>query len=110
MILGPLLRLPRNPFLLGYFGLWSLWSARFFAKTAFKEEKTRGMFAGLAAHSTLELEDPLTASFGLVLGLTAQAVGWPLPRGGSPENRGRAGMSSEIVGRRNCDEFARREH
>jgi phytoene dehydrogenase-like protein len=26
---------------------------------------------------------PLTASFGLVLGLLAHAVGWPIPRGGS---------------------------
>lgn len=83
MILGPLLKLPRNPFLLGYFGVWAIWSARFFARTLFRQEKTRGLFAGLAAHSTLPLEDPLTASFGMVLGLTAHAVGWPLPRGGS---------------------------
>jgi phytoene dehydrogenase-like protein len=83
MILGPLLRFPRNPFLLGYFGVWALWSAKFFARTVFREEKTRGLFAGLAAHSTLALEEPLTASFAMVLGLTAQAVGWPLPRGGS---------------------------
>jgi phytoene dehydrogenase-like protein len=83
MILGPLLRFPRNPFVLGYFGVWALWSAKFFARKMFREEKTRGLFAGLAAHSTLALEEPLTASFGMVLGLTAQAVGWPLPRGGS---------------------------
>lgn len=83
MILGSLLRFPRNPFLLGYFGVWAIWSAKFFVRTLFRQEKTRGLFAGLAAHSTLALEEPLTASFGLVLGLTAQAVGWPLPRGGS---------------------------
>ncbi len=83
MILGPLVRFPRNPFLLGYFGLWAVWSARFFARRLFREEKTRGLFAGLAAHSILQLEEPLTASFGLVLGLTAHAVGWALPRGGS---------------------------
>jgi phytoene dehydrogenase-like protein len=83
MLLGPLVRFPRNPFLLGYFGVWAVWAAKFFARRVFREEKTRGLFAGLAAHSTLALEEPLTASFGLVLGLTAQAVGWPLPRGGS---------------------------
>lgn len=83
MLLGPLVKIPRNPFLLGYFGLWAIWSAKFFARTLFQEEKTRGLFAGLAAHSTLALEEPLTASFGMVLGLTAHAVGWPLPRGGS---------------------------
>ncbi len=83
MILGSLLRFPRNPFLLGYFGVWALWSAQFFARRLFREEKTRGLFAGLAAHSTLPLEAPFTASFGMVLALTAHAVGWPLPRGGS---------------------------
>jgi phytoene dehydrogenase-like protein len=83
MLLGPLLKFPRHPFLLGYFGVWALWSAKFFARTVFREEKTRGLFAGLAAHSTLALEEPLTASFAMVLGLTAQAVGWPLPRSGS---------------------------
>lgn len=83
MILGPLLRFPRSPFLLAYFGAWAIWSAKFFARRLFKQEKTRGLFAGLAAHSFLSLEEPLTASFGLVLGLAAHAVGWPLPRGGS---------------------------
>lgn len=83
MLMGPLLRIPRNPFLLGYFGMGAIWSANFFARRAFREEKTRGLFAGLAAHSTLPLQEPLTASFGMVLGLTAHAVGWPLPRGGS---------------------------
>ena len=83
MILGPLLKFPRNPFLLGYFGAGAIWSAKFFARSMFREEKTRGLFAGLAAHSTLALQEPLTASFGMVLALTAHAVGWPLPRGGS---------------------------
>lgn len=83
MVMGPLVRFPRNPFVLGYFGLCSIWSANFFARRMFKQAKTRGLFAGLAAHSTLRLEEPLTASFGLVLALSAHAVGWPLPRGGS---------------------------
>lgn len=83
MLLGPLLKFPRNPFLLGYFGIWAIWSAKFFARTLFRDEKTRGLFAGLGAHSFLPLEAPLTASFALVLGLSAHAVGWPLPRGGS---------------------------
>lgn len=83
MLLGPLVRIPRNPFLLGYFGVWAIWSANFFARTVFREDKTRGLFGGLAAHSTLPLQQALTTSFGMVLGLTAHAVGWPLPRGGS---------------------------
>ncbi len=64
MLLGSLLRFPHNPFLLGYFGVWAIWSVKFFARRLFREEKTRGLFAGLAAHSTLALEEPFTASFG----------------------------------------------
>ena len=41
------------------------------------------MFAGLAAHSMLPLERPVSAAFGLVLGGSAHAVGWPMPRGGA---------------------------
>jgi phytoene dehydrogenase-like protein len=37
----------------------------------------------MAAHSFLALDDPLSASFGIVLGATAHAVGWPIPRGGA---------------------------
>lgn len=83
MLLGPLVKIPRHPFLLGYFGIWSIWSAKFFARRLFQKEKTRGLFAGLAAHSFLALEAPLTTSFGIVLGLGAHTVGWAFPRGGS---------------------------
>ncbi len=41
------------------------------------------MFAGVAAHSMLRLDRPLTASFGLVLATYAHAVGWPMVRGGA---------------------------
>jgi phytoene dehydrogenase-like protein len=41
------------------------------------------LFAGLAAHSFLSLDAPLSASFGLVLGTVGHAVGWPIPRGGA---------------------------
>src|SRR5260221_10821082 len=53
------------------------------AKVAFRGEKARGLFAGLAAHSFLPLEQVISASFGLVLGALGHAVGWPLARGGS---------------------------
>jgi phytoene dehydrogenase-like protein len=41
------------------------------------------LFAGFAAHAMLRLDRPLSASFGLVLALTAHAEGWPMVRGGS---------------------------
>jgi phytoene dehydrogenase-like protein len=49
----------------------------------FRSERTRALFAGLAAHSFLSLDEPLSAAFGIVLGAAAHAVGWPIPRGGA---------------------------
>jgi phytoene dehydrogenase-like protein len=49
----------------------------------FRNEGARALFAGMAAHSILPLEFPGSAAFGWMLGLSAHAVGWPLPRGGS---------------------------
>src|SRR5260370_574341 len=40
-------------------------------------------FAGLSAHSVLNLDKMLSASFGIVMGASAHAVGWPIPRGGA---------------------------
>jgi phytoene dehydrogenase-like protein len=82
-ILSPLIRIPRHPFLLARFGFQALPSAKFLAKCLFKTERAKALFAGLAAHSFLALEEPLSAAFGIILGATAHAVGWPIPRGGS---------------------------
>ncbi len=81
-ILGPL-KIPRHPFALARFGLRAMRSASGLAKSHFKNERTQGFFAGLAAHSMLPLTQRFTASFGLVLGITGHAVGWAIPRGGS---------------------------
>ncbi|MCB0014571.1 MAG: NAD(P)/FAD-dependent oxidoreductase [Anaerolineales bacterium] len=80
--LGPL-SLPRHPLAMAKFGLRAVWPTTTFAKTLFRNEKTRALFAGLAAHSIMPLEWPLTAAFGLMLGALGHKVGWPLPRGGS---------------------------
>jgi phytoene dehydrogenase-like protein len=76
-------RLPHNPFLLARFGLQAIRSASGLARSAFKEQRARALFAGMAAHSMLPLEKAASASFGLVLGITGHAVGWPIPRSGS---------------------------
>lgn len=81
-ILGPL-RLPRAPLTLSRFGLEAIQPASGIARRRFREPPARALFAGLAAHSMLPLEQRPSASFGLVLGLLGHAVGWPLPRGGS---------------------------
>ncbi|MDX1616623.1 MAG: NAD(P)/FAD-dependent oxidoreductase [Candidatus Promineifilaceae bacterium] len=80
--LGPL-RVPRHPLTMARFGLSAIRSAVGLARGSFKREPTRALFAGLAAHSILPLDQLGTAGFGLVLGLMAHAVGWPLARGGS---------------------------
>lgn len=82
-ILRPLLRVPSHPFLLAKFAQDAVAPATFVARRRFRNERTRALFAGLAAHSFLSLNQPLSASFGLVLAAAAHAVGWPIPRGGA---------------------------
>jgi phytoene dehydrogenase-like protein len=83
-LLGPF-ELPRHPLALARFGANALQPATFFAERRFKDEKTRGFFAGLAAHSILPLETAATTAFGIVLALSGHLIGWPIPRGGSQE-------------------------
>jgi phytoene dehydrogenase-like protein len=82
-LLQPMLHLPRHRVALGRFGLAAITPARFFAKTFFRKDQTRALFAGIAAHSFLPLEALASAAFGFVLGTAGHAVGWPIPRGGS---------------------------
>ncbi len=83
--LGPLfpLRVPRRPLSVLYFAALALQSARGMAARNFADPRTRAAFAGMAAHSLIPLEQPATAAFGLILGILAHAVGWPLAVGGS---------------------------
>jgi phytoene dehydrogenase-like protein len=90
-ILGPLLHLPRSPLLLAKFGLRALTSASYLARRSFKTESARALFGGLAAHSFLSLDKAASSATGLVLGVLAHAVGWPMPAGG-------AGMITRALG------------
>lgn len=83
MILRPPLSLPRYPLLLLRFGIPALLPARLLASLAFKGERARALFSGIAAHSHLSLDSLLSASFGLALALLGHAAGWPIARGGS---------------------------
>jgi phytoene dehydrogenase-like protein len=82
-LLSPLTRVPKHPLLLARFGLRAVLPARALANGYFKNWRTKALFAGLAAHSFLSLDDPLSAAIGIVLGATAHVVGWPIPRGGA---------------------------
>lgn len=81
-LLGPL-SFPQHPLLLGRFALLGMQSACGLSKRVFNGVRARSLFAGLAAHSIMPLEKPLTAAFGLVLGILGHTYGWPIPRGGS---------------------------
>lgn len=80
--LGPL-RFPRHPLAMARFGVRALPPAATLARLAFRSDEARAVFAGMAAHSIMPLEQPATAAFGLMLGMLAHAVGWPMAAGGS---------------------------
>jgi phytoene dehydrogenase-like protein len=81
--LQPMLHFPQHPITLTRFGVPAICPATMLAKFLFRHEPARALFAGIAAHSFLPLEAPVSSAFGLVLGLAGHAVGWPIPRGGS---------------------------
>jgi phytoene dehydrogenase-like protein len=81
--LQPMLHLPRYPLALARFGIPAILPATLLTRLLFKNESTRALFAGIAAHSFLPLESPVSSAFALVLGSAGHAVGWPIPRGGS---------------------------
>jgi phytoene dehydrogenase-like protein len=76
-------RWPKDPTTLARFGFAALQPARRVAERRFSDRRTKALFAGLAAHSMLPLEEWVSAGFGLVLGATAHALGWPIARGGA---------------------------
>ena len=83
LVLGPIFRTPRHPIAAARFGLPALRSAVGLARSRFKGDAARALLGGVSAHSMLELDRPVTASFGLVLAITAHAYGWPVVRGGT---------------------------
>ena len=82
-VLGPIIRLPAHPLAAARFGLPAIRSSAGLARSRFRDEPARALLAGLGAHSMVALGRPTTAAFGLVLGITAHAYGWPLVRGGT---------------------------
>ena len=73
----------RHPLLMARFGWYAGRSASWLARSMFRDERTRAMIAGAAAHSILPLEFLATAGYALGLITAAHAVGWPVARGGS---------------------------
>jgi len=83
--LQPMFHLPRHPISLTRFGIPAVCPATFLAKSLFRHEPARALFAGIAAHSFLPLDAVASSATALVLGIAGHAVGWPIPRGGSQQ-------------------------
>jgi phytoene dehydrogenase-like protein len=81
-VLRPVTSLPKRPLLMGRFGTKALLSAKTIAGR-FKTQGARALFAGFAAHSFLALDELLSGGFGMLMAITAHAVGWPIPRAGA---------------------------
>jgi phytoene dehydrogenase-like protein len=90
-VVGPLRSIPEHPVSLARFGLPGLLPAARLVRR-FETEEARALLAGTAAHSMTRLSAPLTSAFGLILALTAHAVGWPVVEGGS------SGITEAMVG------------
>ncbi len=73
---------PRRPRLMARFGARALLPTTTLAR-ALPGEEARALLAGCAAHSAAPLERVPSAALGLVLLVSAHAVGWPFPRGGA---------------------------
>ena len=81
-ILGPVSFFPRHAWLMARFGMVAIQPARIAARR-FRNDRTRALFAGLAAHSFLSLDEPLSAAFAILMAVPAHAVGWPIARAGA---------------------------
>ena len=103
-LLSPLTIPPRHPLTLARYGLVGVLPAHSVARHGFDTDEAQGMFAGLAGHSILSLRAPVTAGYGLMLGVLAHLVGWPLARGGSQQiSVALVAVLEELGGRVECN-------
>lgn len=96
-LLGPF-RFPRHPLQAACFGVLGLLPSNFLGRLIFENEAARALFAGMAAHSFLPLDAPLSAAFALILGTLGHVAGWPVARGGSRAIAGAMASYLETLG------------
>lgn len=80
--LRPPLHVPAHPFLMARFGTYGVLPATVLSRR-FRTERAKALFAGLAGHSLLALDKPMSSAVGMIFGATAPAVGWPVAKGGA---------------------------
>lgn len=81
-LLQPPLHVPSHPLLLARFGVNAILPANVLARR-FETERGRALFAGIAGHSLLSFDRPLSSAAGILLGASAYAMGWPVAKGGA---------------------------
>ncbi len=77
------LGIPGSPLPLLRFGSLAMRSAVGLAQDWFREVRAQALFAGNSSHAIFPLQYLSSAGFGLMLCMSAHAVGWPIARGGS---------------------------
>ncbi len=84
-LLGPLVRVPRHPFVLARNGLLSLAPSSLTASRFARgiEGPGAALFGGAAAHAVAPLDAPGTTGVATMLIAAGHARGWPVARGGS---------------------------
>jgi phytoene dehydrogenase-like protein len=103
-LLSPLSIPPRHPIRLARYGAVGILPAHMVARRGFDTDEARALFAGLAGHSILSLKAPVTAGYGVMLGVLAHLVGWPLAKGGSQQIADAlVGVLEALGGRVECD-------
>ncbi len=81
--LAPITHFPRHPVRMARLGLMGLPPAVSVARTLFRGPRARALFAGMAAHSVMPLEAPLSSAIGVLFAAIGHSVGWPVARGGA---------------------------
>ena len=81
-IMGPLLRVPRNPLTLARFGAPTVLPASALASW-FQNPEARALFEGVAAHAFRPLHYPMTSAIGLGILTVGHRHGWAVAAGGS---------------------------
>jgi len=81
-ILGPMLKIPKNPLALTAFGLKALQSGKQIA-ARFRTREAKGLWAGIVAHSMIPLDAFTSSAIAFVLTIAGHRGSWPIPKGGS---------------------------
>ena len=103
-LLSPFTIPPKHPVTLARYGAVGILPAYTIARRGFDTDEAQALFAGLAGHSILSLKAPVTAGYGLMLGVLAHLVGWPLAKGGSQQiANALVAVLEDLGGRVECD-------